>query len=122
VPAEHHRAGRGQQVDHRGKVVAELVDGDLCLAPGRPAVPALVVADEPEIARRDPGGELVGDVVPGGLGQRPAVGEDDGDRSVVGAVDRGVQLGAVRGADGGDAAPDGRGHAATSALVAGVPT
>ena len=26
----------------------------MCLAPGRAAVPALVVADEPEVARRDP--------------------------------------------------------------------
>ena len=84
-----------QLVEHRGEVVAELVDGDLGLAPGRAAVPALVVADQPQLARGDPRGEQVGDVVPGRLGQRPAVGEDDGDRRVVGAVDRGVQLGAV---------------------------
>ena len=121
-----------QLVEQVAEVGAELVDGQLgdvvgvAAIPGRAAVPALVVADQPQLAVGDPGREQVGDVVPGGLGQRPAVGEHEGDRRVVGAVDDGVDQRAVAGADGGDAAEDGAGaHAATSAVLgapAGTPT
>jgi hypothetical protein len=130
VPAEHHRPARGQLVQQLPEVRAELVDAQLPDVVGVPApagatVAALVIPHQAELPVGDPGREQVGDVVPGGLGQRPAVREDERDRCVVGPVDDGVQPGAVGRGDGRDAAEDGAsGHAAASghSVPATVPT
>jgi hypothetical protein len=135
VPAEDDRAGRDQLVEDLAEVGTQLVDaqvGDLGgvpgvggRSPGGAAVPALVVADQPQLAVGDPRREEVGHVVPGRLGQGPAVREHEGGRRVVGSVDDGVQLRAIRRANGRDPAEDGGGaHAATSvrSLPAGMPT
>ena len=130
VAGEDDGAAGRDLVQHAPHVQAEPVDGDggrvvVAGCPGRAPVAALVVADQPQVARGDAGDQQADRVVPRGLRERPAVGEDEGHRGVVGAVDRGVQQRAVVGPDGGGPPPARLGdHAATSGVrsVPGVPT
>ena len=80
--------GGRQLVEHLAEVVAELVDAEL----GRrrrtgPRWSGRARAGRSGSGAARPaairGASSVGDVVPRGLGQRPAVGEDEGDRGVV---------------------------------------